>query len=61
MTVYGICTKKSLDTYLVKNDYLVKKDDYYCNITVFTFPVVRYFCGKGKGRTRTDHEGPAEE
>ena len=29
------------------------------NITVITFPVIRYFLGKGKVRTRTSHEGPA--
>ena len=38
---------------------LVKKHDYANNITVITSPVVRYFCGNGKGRTRTGHEGPA--
>jgi hypothetical protein len=37
------------------------KEDCPYNFTLFTFPVVRYFCGKGIGRTRTAHKGPAGE
>jgi len=54
MMVYAICIK------IISYIFGLKNGDYFY-ITAFTFPVVSYFCGKGKGRTRTGHEDPAEE